>query len=154
MVAVFIALSAPRAAALWACVSLGLLLDLAYPVTAGDNRVLHLIGPYALGYLAGGWVIVQWRTMVFRRRALTVGVMSVVFVLIAQIIVVCLYAVRSRDWYPGEVIHWSETSGWVELGRRTVAALYTGIFAIPAGWLLIKAMPLWGFEGKGLGMRH
>ena len=54
VVAVFVALSAPRTAALWACFVLGLLLDLSHPLTVAENRVAYLIGPSALGYLFGG----------------------------------------------------------------------------------------------------
>ena len=148
VLAVFVALSAPRTSALWACFVLGLLLDLSYQVTLADNRVVHLIGPYALGYVAGGWLVMRARTMVFRRRALTVGVMTVLCLLAVHVVVVVLFALRSRSWYPGGPVYWTQTTVPVELLRRLLIAIYSGLFAIPVGWLLVRSMPLWGFERK------
>ncbi|MHC4219084.1 MAG: rod shape-determining protein MreD [Planctomycetota bacterium] len=81
VVAVFVALSAPRTTALWACLVLGLLLDLSHPLTVAENRVVYLIGPYALGFALGGWLVIAGRAMVFRRRPLTIGVMTVLCLL-------------------------------------------------------------------------
>ena len=149
VVAVFVALSAPRVTALWACFVLGLLLDLSYPVTVADNRVVHLIGPYALGYLAGGWLVVQWRTLVFRRRPLTIGVMTLICLLAVHVVAVSIYLLRSRGWYPGEAIFWTENTAPREVLHRVLAAVYSGLVAIPAGWLLVQTIPVWGFAGKG-----
>ncbi|MHC4082192.1 MAG: hypothetical protein ACYS15_19580 [Planctomycetota bacterium] len=146
VVAVFVALSAPRTAALWACFVLGLLLDLSHPLTVAENRGVYLIGPYALGYLVGGWLVVSARAMVFRRRPLTIGVMTVACLLAAQLVAVGFYVLRSRQWYPGEPIFWTETSVWAELGVRLLAVLYSGLFAVPIGWLLVQTIGLWGFQ--------
>jgi rod shape-determining protein MreD len=146
VVAVFVALSAPRTAALWACFALGLLLDLSHPVTVVENRVMYLIGPYALGYLFGGWLVVSGRAMVFRRRPLTIGVMTVLCLLAAQLVAVGFYVLRSRAWYPGEPIFWTESTLWAELGVRLLTVLYSGLFAIPVGWLLVQTIGLWGFQ--------
>jgi rod shape-determining protein MreD len=145
VVAVFVALSAPRTAALWACLILGLLLDLAHPLTVPVNRVVYLVGPHALGYLVGGWLVVSGRAMVFRRRPLTIGVMTVLCLLAAQLVAVGFYVLRSRPWYPGEPIFWTETSAWAELGVRMLAVVYSGLLAIPVGWLLVQTIGLWGF---------
>jgi rod shape-determining protein MreD len=146
VVAVFVALSAPRTAALWACFVLGLLLDLSHPVTVAENRVTYLIGPYALGYLVGGWLVVSGRAMVFRRRPLTIGVMTVLCLGAAQLVAVGFYVLRSRQWYPGEPIFWTETSAWAELGVRLLTVLYSGLLAVPVGWLLVQTIGLWGFQ--------
>lgn len=144
--AVFIALSAPRTAALWGCFLIGLLLDLTIEYTAGGGREVYLVGPYALGLLAGGWMVIRGRTMVFRRRALTIGVMTLLCLLVAQAIIVVLLVVRSRSWYPGGPIHWPDTSVGIELLRRILIAVYSGVAAMPAGWLLVRTLPLWGFQ--------
>jgi len=146
VVAVFVALSAPRTAALWACFVLGLLLDLSHPVTFAENRVTYLVGPYALGYLVGGWLVVSGRAMVFRRRPLTIGVMTVICLGAAQVVAVGLYVLRSQQWYPGEPIFWTETSAWAESGMRLLTVLYSGLFAVGAGWLVVQTIGLWGFQ--------
>jgi len=148
VLAVFVALSAPRTAALWACLVLGLLLDLAHPLTVAENRVVYLIGPHALGYLVGGWLVVSGRPMVFRRRALTIGVMTVLCLLAAQLVAVGLYALRAQAWYPGPAIFWTDSSAMAELGVRLLAVVYSGLLAIPVGWLLVQTIGLWGFPAS------
>jgi len=146
VLAVFIALSAPRLTALWGCFALGLLLDLSTPYTADGNRMVWLVGPYALGLLAGGWLVVRGRTIVFRRRALTIGVMTLGCLLVAQVIIVVLLMLRSRGWYPGGPVHWTDLSLGIEVLRRILIALYSGLFGVPAGWLLVRTLPLWGMQ--------
>ncbi len=146
VLAVFMALSAPRITALWGCFALGLLLDLSTPYTADGNRIVWLVGPYALGMLAGGWLVVRGRTMVFRRRALTIGVLTLGFLLVAQAIIVVLLVLRSRGWYPGGPVHWTDVSLGIEVLRRILIAMYSGLFGVPAGWLLVRTLPLWGFQ--------
>ncbi len=143
---VFVALSAPRTLALWACFVLGLLVDLSSQHTAGGNRIVYLVGPHTLGFLAAGWMVVRGRTMVFRRRPLTIGVMTLGCVLVAQAIVLTVMVLRSGGWYPGGVIHWTDTTLGVEVLRRVLIAVYSALFAIPAGWLLVRTIPLWGFQ--------
>jgi len=143
---VFVALSAPRTLALWACFVLGLLIDLSTQHTAGGNRIVYLVGPHTLGFLAAGWMVVRGRTMVFRRRPLTIGVMTLGCVLLAQAIVLAVLVLRSAGWYPGGVIHWTDTTLGVEVFRRVLIAVYSGLFGIPAGWMLVRTIPLWGFQ--------
>lgn len=149
VLAVFVALSAPRIAALWGCFMIGLLLDLSIEYTTGGNRGVYLVGPYALGLLAGGWLVLRGRTMVFRRRALTIGVMTVVSLLLAQAIIMMLLVIRSRSWYPGGPIHWPDNAVGIELLRRVLIAVYSGVAAVPGGWLLVRTLPLWGFQTGG-----
>ena len=146
VLAVFVALSAPRTTALWACFCLGLLLDLSNPLTVETGRTLYLIGPYTLGFVAGGWLVLQARSMVFRRRPFTIGVMTIVCLLAVQIVATILFVVRSRSWYPGGPVEWTELTVWVELLKRFLIAIYTGLLAVPVGWVLVRSMPLWGFQ--------
>ncbi len=146
VLAVFVALSAPRSTALRVCFVIGLLLDLTIEYTAGGSRGVYLVGPYALGLLAGGWVVLRGRTMVFRRRALTIGVMTLIALLVTQAIVVMLLVLRSRSWYPGGPIHWPDTALGIELLRRILIAVYSGLAALPFGWLLVRTLPVWGFQ--------
>ncbi|MCA9283728.1 MAG: hypothetical protein KDA22_00835, partial [Phycisphaerales bacterium] len=71
LLAAFIALSAPPVTAMWACLVIGLLLDLSNPRMIGADQVFHLIGPYALGYLFAANLVLPLRAMVFRRNPLT-----------------------------------------------------------------------------------
>ncbi len=144
VLAVFVALSAPRTAALWSCLLLGLLLDLSAPLTMPGGRVLHLVGPCALGFVAGAWLVLRGRTMVFRQRALSIGAMTVLFLLAANAIAVALYA--ARTWYPGGPVHWTDASTAAAILRRVLIAVYSGLLAVPVGWLLVRTTPLWGFE--------
>lgn len=140
--AVFIALFASRSAVLWGCWILGLLVDLA---PAGDGSAFRIIGPHALGYAAGGYLVLQLRTMVFRRRALTVGFLTALALIAASLVAVMLLSIRC--WYP-EAAPYGPLS---DLGRRMLIALYSGLIAIPLGWALGKTIPLWGFQSRAVG---
>ena len=144
LLAAFICLSAPRMAAMWACLTLGLLLDLSDPLSLGEADKLHLIGPRTLGYVCGGYLVLQLRTIVFRQRALTIGTMTFICLLAVHLVAVAVYVIRS--WYPGGDLSWAQTTTLGELLRRFLMALYSGLLAIPFGWLLVRSMPLWGFQ--------
>lgn len=134
---VFVSLFAHRSSALWSCWILGLLMDLAPP-----ERSYYIVGEHALGYVFGGLVILQLRTMVFRRRAVTIGFLTFVFVLAASMVAVFLLSVRS--WYTPETFQSGGALG--ELARRFGIALYSGLLAIPTGWFLGATISLWGFQ--------
>lgn len=143
-VAVFVALMAPKMTALWGCWLLGLLVDLASPM-AGDGAV-HLIGPHALGFTFGGYLVILIRSMVFRKRALTIGVMTVACMLGVALVVVVILTIRS--WFGATAGAWPLDSATRALGYRFFVALYSGLIAMPLGWLLVRTMPLWGFQIK------
>jgi hypothetical protein len=105
-----------------------------------------MVGPYALGLLAGGWLVLRARTMVFRTRALTIGVMTLASLLLAQAVIMTLLVLRSRAWYPGGPIYWPDSGMGIELVRRILIAVYSGLAAVPGGWLLVRTLPLWGFQ--------
>lgn len=141
--AVFIALFANRSAALWACFILGVLIDLLAP--AAGAAAFKVIGPHALGYAAGGYLVLQLRTMVFRRRAITIGFLTVLALIAAALVMVMLLTIRS--WYP-QAAPYGPLS---ELGRHALMAVYSGVVAIPVGWLLARTLPLWGFSSRAVG---
>jgi rod shape-determining protein MreD len=136
---VFVALFAHRSAALWGAWMIGLLLDLA-PQSVATGY--HILGVNALGYTAGAFAILQMRTMVFRRRALTMGFLTVLCVIAASLVTVMLLAIRS--WYPGELPYGPLS----DFGRRLLIGVYSGLVAIPLGWLLGMTLPLWGFQSS------
>ena len=74
-------------------VLLGLLVDLASPLMHGRDQVGPLLGPHALGYVFGCYMILQLRAMLFRRRAVTFAVMTAMAMIAAGLVVVFLLAV-------------------------------------------------------------
>ena len=135
----FVLLFAQRLSALWACWILGMMMDLLPAANGGDA---HVIGPYALGYVFGGLVILPLRTMVFRRRPLTMAAAAFVFALSSAVVTVSLLTVR--HWYPAAAEH--PYSGMADLIHRGLEAVYSGILNVPLGWVLLLTLPLWGFQ--------
>ena len=141
--AVFLVLSAPRRAALWACLSIGLLLD--FNVEALYNgSPYHLIGPYTLGFLFGANLLLPLRSMVFSRNPLTFGLLTFLFLFAVTIIYLALW--RIRGFYAGSLPVWGTDSAVTQFGRLLLWALYSGGIAIPIGWALVRTTPIWGFS--------
>jgi cell shape-determining protein MreD len=158
--AVFVALAAPRMAALWACLLLGLLVDLPFQNTStvSGAGALVVVGPYALGYVFGGYFICQLRASVFRRRALTIGVLAACLAMAAATVAISCGVIRSwhpASWYAGAPLTWPRGSAGGELLRQLLCSLASGLVAIPVGWMLIRTVPLWGFQHltRGRGWR-
>jgi len=142
---VFIALFAPRATALWAAWILGLMMDLTIDLDHGEAWPDGpLIGPYALGYPFGAYLLVQVRAMLLRGRALTMAVMTIIFVAAATIVAVFIYV--AHGWYPSENIAWADLGLLGELGRRFGEALYSGLLALILAPILLWTTPLWLFR--------
>jgi len=141
---VFLSLFTPRQTALWAALILGVLVDLSTALQQPGARELHLIGPYALGYVAASFLVLQIRSMVFRRRLLTFCILTFLSMTLVAIVVVTAYVLRS--WLPwAEGFYPTDGSAPGELGRRLGIAVYSALLAIPLGWLLIRTARLWGF---------
>lgn len=136
-VAVLVAMFANRLSALWACWALGVVMDL-LARDAGGNAI---IGPYALGYVFAAYIVTLLRTMVFRRKALTMGAMTFIFLLAAGVVAVFLDTIRG--WYPDAPP--TDVGAMKALVTKSLEALYGGLAAIPLGWLLLMSLPLWGF---------
>jgi len=144
VLAVFIALFAPRLSALWACWILGLLVDLNTWMMHGPDRAGPLLGAYALGFAFGAILLLQLRPMLFRRRALTLAVMTFLFVAAAGLIVVAIYA--AHGWYPREELHWAQLGTGRELLRRLGIAAYSALLALLLARALVWSLPLWAFR--------
>lgn len=139
----FIALSAQPMHAVWACLVLGLAIDLTggWPMLAGPAQ--PLIGPYALGGVLMAQVILTLRGKLVRHHLATLSVLTLFGVFAAQIVVVILLSIQKLTgaplaFEPGR-----------ELLVRLGSAGYTAVLAIPLGLLLIAAAPLLGFGGHG-----
>ncbi len=146
VLAVFIALFASRSAALWGCWTIGVLMDLGLPLGDPGGGPVRLIGPHALGFVAAGFMLLQLRTMVFRRRALTLAVLTFAAMAMVFLVAISLYTVRG--WLPGGDEVWAGFQPLDELLRRFFMALYTAGLAFPVGYLLVRTIPVWGFQTK------
>ena len=144
LLALFIALSAARVAALWACFLLGCLADLSSAISYPPGQVAHLLGPHALGFTFGGALVLQIRAMVMQRQLVALCVFSGMFVATASIIVVAVYTARS--WFPSFAPEFAEFRPAGELMRRWASALYTAIAALPVGYVLLRWQKLWSFQ--------
>jgi hypothetical protein len=145
LLVVFICLFASRLSALSGALLLGLLLDLSMPALAAQGgRDVYLVGPHALGLLFGGYLIVQMRTMVFRQRAITLGVLTGICVLAAGILMTALFIIRG--WYGEGVVYLSQPTAFGELVKYGAVALYSVLLGVPLGWMLLQTLPAWGFH--------
>jgi len=145
---VFIALWASPAIGGWAAVILGLLTDLTTPVYAiGEVHDVALIGPCCLGYLTGAIVIVQLRGMVFRDSSLAMGVLVIISGAFVHLVIMALLTMRGLPWPVAEPIPgWSAAD---QLVARFFDLLYSGLVAVPLGYVLIRSRAIWGFQPQG-----
>ncbi|MBT8485346.1 MAG: rod shape-determining protein MreD [Phycisphaerales bacterium] len=143
---VFVSLFAPRSTTLWAAWALGMAIDLTTPIPQGGERVGPLIGAHALGFPFASFMVLQIRAMLFRRRALTLAVITPAAYIAATVVIIAVYAMHA--WYPGEHLAWSERSLPAELSRRVGIGVYTGLLALVMNPLLVWTMPMWGFKTR------
>jgi len=150
---VFVALFADRSHALWACLLLGLLVDLVVPIKGMSGTDAFIPGPHALGFAFAGYLIVQVRSMLFRGRVLTIALMTLAAVIAAGLVTIFIYSVRS--WLPGERLDYFPAGGaGAELVRMAGIGVYTALVTIVLGWLMLQTMPLWAFPTVGVRGRH
>lgn len=143
VLAAFVCLFAVRRHALWACWGLGLVVDLLTRIVDTQSGLTALVGPHALGYTIAGAVVLQLRPALFRRRPLTIAIVTVLFVAVSSLVSAILLGVHG--WYPGEALVASEASGLLEVLRQSGIAVYSGVLALLLGTVLVWTLPLWGF---------
>lgn len=137
---VFVGLWARPATLLVASAVLGVLMDLVHQVPTRDGETVVIVGPWALGCMAAGYTVLNFRGMMFRRNPITAGILTVIAGAVAAAVVVALLRVRSsydRIEFGGATL---------ELWPRLASALYTGVVAIPMTWLLHRLGGLMGFR--------
>ncbi len=150
---VFIGLSAPGRVTPWAWLMLGALVDLTQPLSvrlAVEETQIALLGPACLGYLLGGYAVWQLRPLVVRDSPLAVAFVAFCAGILVQLAIVAALSMRGLPWpwLTGERI--TGFSAADELVRRFLELIYTALFAVPLGALLIRLRPMWGFPtGKG-----
>lgn len=137
--AVFIATYAPAITARWACLLLGLLMDLTSQIDIQGGEAVTAIGPYALGYLLACQFVLAVRGMMIRKNPLTLVVLTILAGVIMQILVVAILS--AREIY--DPIVWSAGS---QLVTRLLSSLYTGVTAFICSLILIPMMGLFAFH--------
>ena len=138
---VFVALYAPRKHVLWAAVALGLFRDLLSPLTHENGGPVHLIGPYVLGSLLCVQFVLSVRGMVIRRNPLTIGALSILGAIVAEILVVALVTIRVVF---GDHLVWDASD---ELVARLLSSLYTGVMGLVLSFIFFALTPAFGFHG-------
>lgn len=144
ILAAFIGLWASPNAVLWGCCLLGVLVDLSKPVPVGASTTLALLGPATLGYLFGGYAMLQIRGLLHRTSPLAVAVMSLAGGVFIHLGAVAILSMRSATWlFNQPIVGWDAAD---ELIHRFFILLYTAVAAVPIAWLLAYTQPLWGFD--------
>jgi len=137
---VFVSLWARPATLLGASAMIGVLMDLVHQVPTKDGETVVIVGPWALGCMAAGYTVLNFRGMMFRRNPITAGILAVIAGAVAAAVVVSL--LRLRGSY--DRIEFGGAA--VELWPRLGSALYTGVIAIPMTWVLHRLGGLMGFR--------
>ncbi len=132
---VFLALSAPLVPTLWVALVLGIAVDFCSPDEGG---AVFVIGPHALGYMAGAYFVFTMRGLM-RRHWLSLIFLSVLACALAELVVVAFYSVRGMYNPSGFV-------AWRELLRRVMGALYTSATATLLSAILLPMSGLFGFQ--------
>lgn len=145
---VFVALSAPAIPALWAALLLGVLVDLTQPLAiSGHWGDVAVVGPHALAYVVGAYIVLQIRLVVFRDSPLALAAMVMVIGLIVQVILVAIYTLRGVSWLTAAAI--PEFHPVPQLMWRWGVVLYSALLAIPLGFLFQRTVSWWGFASAG-----
>lgn len=138
--AVFIALAAPARQALWACLLLGVGMDLTARVVAVPGVV---VGPQALGFLLMGQLVLAARGLMIRRNPLSLVLLSVLGAMVASIVAVAIYTLRGMVYGP------EPFPAGEQLLVRILAALYTGVTAFVMSLVLLPTAGVFGFPHEG-----
>lgn len=141
--AVTVALFASSSASLWCCLILGLMADLTWTMARTDAGTASLVGPYALGYLLGGQLVLAMRGVMMRRNPLTVGFLSMLAAIVVNVVVVAIVTLHT---FYNDPIDWSPTQ---QLLSRLLAALYTGALGLVLAPGLLFLAPWMGLASPG-----
>ena len=138
---VCIALFAPETTALFVMLALGILVDLS-PGHGQLGDGAHLIGPHALGFFVTTLLILKVRNIVFRRRILTISLLTTgaIFV-IAAVQAFVLITRGFMPWNPATI-----GGGLGEFAKLFGTAIYSGLLAVPLGWCFLSTIGIWKFH--------
>jgi len=137
---VFVSLWARHAAALGACLIVGLVVDLLFQMRTEDGFPVVVVGPHALGFMLAGYTVLTLRALMFKRNIVSLAFLVVLTGVLAQILATFLLAVRASY----DVVLFPDPLA--EMGQRIASALYSGVVAIVFGGALNMIRPVFGFE--------
>ncbi len=142
--AAYVALHAERKRAWWGCWWLGLLQDLSSPMSV-EGTITFVPGPYALGFLLGGALILAVRAEVMRRSMVAASVATLGLLSMAGLVWTMVWTLRG----------WSSDAGWPwtgsalgQLWQMFLVAMISGVVALPISWLLGRTFDHWGFPAS------
>ncbi len=137
--AVYIGLMAPTRTVAWGMLTLGLLANL-LTVPVPDGIIL---GPEALGFLAGAFAVLQLRTLLFRESVITLAIMVFFVGIFIHLVTVALYTGRGLPFLLGDPVPgWSAS---YQLVRRFFELLYSAAAAVPIGFVLMRGKSFFNF---------
>lgn len=140
---VFVGLSAPLHTVAWAALAAGVLADLGR-VVAGHP--VWLVGPWCLGFLGAGYAAYQVRGLVFRQSAWAMAATTLFAGLLAYVTQIAVISLRGLPFVPGDPVPLWE--GADQLVRGFLELLYTTVWALPLGKLLLWSERHWGFAAS------
>lgn len=133
--AVFIGVQAQARTVAWSMLIIGVCANL----LPGPVKEGPILGPEALGYLAGAFAVLQLRTLVFRESVISLAIMVFVVGLFIELVTVALYTGRGLPLFLGQPVpNWNASD---ELVGRFLMLLYSAIVSIPIGMVLLKLAP-------------
>jgi len=141
-VIVYASLHAPRRAALWTGLLLGLALDLTRAGVSASGTGLEavaLLGPAALGALLASQFVLTLRAVVMKRNPLALAAMGFAASLLLGLLVAA--TLTARSWYDPAV----QVQPLAELSVRFGQALYTGLLTPIVVYALTPLTPFFGF---------
>lgn len=92
---VFVGVFAQPGAVHWSCLIMGVVTDLTNRIETTDGgQPLTLVGPYALGYLLAGQLVLTLRGVMIRRNPLTIAFLAMIASAVAHAVVISLLTVH------------------------------------------------------------
>ena len=138
----FVGLNAPRPTTLLTALCLGVLADLR-PGPLPGGAVL--VGPHALGYLLGGYAVLQLRGLLSTRSVVSLVVMTLLVGALEALASVLVVSLRGLPLLAGDPAPWRATT---ELLTRARGLLLTAALAAPLGLLLNATRKWWSFTAR------
>lgn len=139
---VFIGLQAPAMSVAWSAILLGILMDMLQ-----QQHTPGLVGPWAIGFLAAGYALVQLRNLLFKDSMFTIGIMTLIAGIFAMLVATTLHTLRGIPLLGNDPVADFKAANQLYQGFFTL--LNTAVFAVPMGYALLKSRELWGFTGRG-----
>lgn len=133
---VFIALSAPRRTAIWAGLTIGLVLDLTRAMPAADGvTIVKSLGPMGLGGALAAYTATTVRASLYHRNPIAAPIVVGLATFLAYLVAIAVFT--ARTWYDPLV----EISATREVGRALLTAGFTMVVAFVLGIVLRPILP-------------